>query len=74
LTYAALLCLLAMQSDFFVVMGSWLDLIVTLFEIQFINASLFRVIRIARVSAKAVVLTPFTSKCDLFTKTGSGEK
>ena len=35
--------------DFVVVMGSWLDLIVTLLDIKFINASLFRIIRIARV-------------------------
>jgi Ca2+-binding EF-hand superfamily protein len=35
--------------DCFVVLGSWLDLLVTLFDIQFINASLFRIIRIARV-------------------------
>ena len=35
--------------DCFVVAGSWLDLLVTLMDLQFVNASLFRIIRIARV-------------------------
>lgn len=35
--------------DLIVVLGSWLDVIVTLLEIQFVSAALFRIIRIARV-------------------------
>jgi hypothetical protein len=35
--------------DLVVVLGSWLDVIVTLLEIQFVSAALFRIIRIARV-------------------------
>ena len=35
--------------DLTVVVGSWLDVIVTLLQIQFVSAALFRIIRIARV-------------------------
>ena len=35
--------------DFFVVVGSWLDVLVTLLDIQGFSTSLFRIIRIARV-------------------------
>lgn len=35
--------------DLIVVCGSWLDVFVTLLEVQFVNAALFRIIRVARV-------------------------
>lgn len=35
--------------DLIVVLGSWLDVMVTLLEVQFVSAALFRIIRIARV-------------------------
>lgn len=35
--------------DLIVVLGSWLDVMVTLLEVQFVSAALFRIVRIARV-------------------------